>query len=327
MIRALKKILRNSIVRSIFKDIQAENLARFKQLESAVEKADSANAERHDELLCYLRPMHEHSHSTIPSADSLPEDTYLRENPEVDLMLFLYSFLPERTAIDIGANIGEVSERLLAHGYNVYAFEPFPPVFATLQNRLAHDPKFHSYQMALGKTDQTMELSVAEDYSGGKFGDTSVFNTLIPRELNCELKFTKHIEVPVRSLESLHRSGEVPTQIGLVKIDTEGFDLEVIRGMGSYRYPVVCAEFWGEKVSIGTGTTLNRLVDIAQEMRKRDYPWFIVIYHIEEVKGCCFLSNSTAISSKAWGNVFFFEDFTVFRHAADWCASVISRKA
>ena len=326
MIHAFKKFLRNSIVRSIFKSIQAENLDRFARLESALKSEREASTLRHDEIICQLRQIHSikgvvkncQNEALLPTTVPPSEDSYLRDNPEVGLMCFLYSFFPERTVIDIGANVGEVSARLLAQGYTVYAFEPFPPVFTQLQSRLAHDPDFHAFQMAVGKTDQTMELCVAEDFSGGKFGDTSVFNTLLPREGDGDLKFTQRVEVPVRSLESLHRSGEIPTQVGLVKIDTEGFDLEVIRGMGSHRYSVVCAEFWGEEVAIGKGATFNRLRDIEQEMRSREYYWYIAIYHIDGAIGCWFLPNSIAVSSKAWGNVFFFRDFSTFRHAADW---------
>lgn len=327
MIRALKQVFRKSIVRSIFKDIQAENVDLFARLESALKSECTASALRQDEILGQLRQIDDSIKAMNASPDEAlcpaAEDSYLRDNPEVGLMLFLYSFLPERTAIDIGANVGEVSERLLAQGYDVYAFEPFPPVFAQLQSRLAQNPGFHAFQMAIGKTDQTLELRVAEDFSGGKFGDTTVFNTLLPRGGDGDLRFTRSVEVPVRSLESLHRAGEVPAQVGLVKIDTEGFDLEVLRGMGSHRYPVVCAEFWGEKVSIGGGTTFNRLKDLEQEMRTQEYHWFIVVYHIEELADCWFLSNSTAVSSRAWGNVFFFRDFATFRQAADWCTAVL----
>ncbi|MGC8714323.1 MAG: hypothetical protein ACP5RH_18205, partial [Leptodesmis sp.] len=38
-------------------------------------------------------------------------------DPETRLMAYLYSYLPSRCAIDIGANIGEVSNKLLEAGY------------------------------------------------------------------------------------------------------------------------------------------------------------------------------------------------------------------
>ncbi len=39
--------------------------------------------------------------------------TYAGRNPEVGLFAYMYSFLPGRKALDVGAHIGEVSEALL----------------------------------------------------------------------------------------------------------------------------------------------------------------------------------------------------------------------
>ncbi|MFM7880784.1 MAG: FkbM family methyltransferase, partial [Microcystis panniformis] len=40
---------------------------------------------------------------------------------DIELMTYLYSYLPYRLAVDIGANRGDVSSRLLQAGYQVYA--------------------------------------------------------------------------------------------------------------------------------------------------------------------------------------------------------------
>ena len=61
---------------------------------------------------------------------------------EIGLMEFLSSHLPTRRAIDIGAHLGEVSECLLRSGYEVYAFEPNPRVYAKLVERLGDHKRF-----------------------------------------------------------------------------------------------------------------------------------------------------------------------------------------
>ncbi|MCX6376601.1 MAG: hypothetical protein NTU88_11310, partial [Armatimonadetes bacterium] len=60
---------------------------------------------------------------------SVETSDYEFTNPETGLMDLLYSYLPTRKAIDVGAHTGDVSECLLRSGYEVYAFEPFPPVY------------------------------------------------------------------------------------------------------------------------------------------------------------------------------------------------------
>jgi hypothetical protein len=79
-------------------------------------------------------------------------------NPETSLMAFLYSYLPTRKAIDVGAHAGDVSEALLKAGYEVYAFEPYPPVYAKLVKRLGNDTRFHPFPYALGCIEGEMQL-------------------------------------------------------------------------------------------------------------------------------------------------------------------------
>ena len=150
--------------------------------------------------------------------------------------------LPYRLAIDVGANRGDVSERLLQAGFEVYAFEPFPPVLERLQERLANNPNFHS---------------LAEG-----------------------LVFKQSVPVAVKTLAGLYDTGEVPSQVGLVKIDAEGFDLVVIKGMGDFRYSVVVAEFWDPGFPFAQTGAMNDLKDMVPAMRQREYAWHVIIYRI-----------------------------------------------
>ncbi len=251
-------------------------------------------------------------------------------NPEVGLMAYLYSYLPNRNALDIGASTGEVSQRLLESGYRVYAFEPFPSVFDKLCDRLGEREDFHTYKWAIGFVDRTMDLHIASDLSEvGKYGDATLYNSLAPHSMLDDLAFTSTIQVPVRSLESLHESTEIPSDISLVKIDAEGYELEVIRGMGKYKYPVVVAEFWDAKHVFGKSGALNRLEDLVREMRQRDYHWHIVIYRVEQFPnvGFCyqtsFYCNQERSVENSWGNVFFFQDYNLFTEALKWCSAAL----
>ena len=100
-------------------------------------------------------------------------DAFSAENPEVGLLQHLYSFLPDHVALDIGANMGRVSERLLATGYTVYAFEPNPPAFAALQEKFRDESRLHAFPFAIGSADGALNLHVAEDATGGGGGATA----------------------------------------------------------------------------------------------------------------------------------------------------------
>ena len=110
---------------------------------------------------------------------------------------------------------------------------------------------------------------------------------------------------------------------GLVKIDTEGFDLEVIRGMGDYRYPVVITEFWDEKFPFGQSGAYNHIQDLVPAMKKRGYLWHIVLYRVWGSHKVSFYANLPRSVENAWGNIFFFQDYTVFSQALRWCSGLI----
>lgn len=243
---------------------------------------------------------------------------------DIELMTYLYSYLPHRLAVDIGANRGDVSSRLLQAGYQVYAFEPFPAVIDKLKNRLGDHPNFRLFPFALGSENQTQELHIATDETpDNTYQDASFYSSLTKHSLSEGLVFTDTIPVTVKTLASLQDAEELPKDIGLVKIDTEGFDLEVIKGMGNYRYPVVVAEFWDKNFPFGRSGAMNQLPDLVKAMKERDYHWHLVIYRIWGSSDVSYYCNSAYSLDNSWGNVFFFQDYQVFHQALLWCASVM----
>ncbi|WP_373479607.1 FkbM family methyltransferase [Geminocystis sp.] len=247
-------------------------------------------------------------------------------DPEIGLMMYLYSFLPTRYAIDVGANIGDMSESLLKAGYEVFAFEPFLPVYEKLNTRLGNYPNFHSHQIALGSTNETTQLYLATDKTPENiYQDSTFYSSLIKHSMPEDLPFTDTTTVAVKTLASLHDSREIPADVSLVKIDAEGFDLQVIHGMGLYQYPVVITEFWDDQFPFGISDTHNRLDDLVTEMRRRKYYWYVVMYRVwgDETQTISFYCNHPQSVSNSWGNIFFFHDYNLFVQAHRWTLSVL----
>src|ERR1035441_2969644 len=92
-------------------------------------------------------------------------DDYEAVNVETGLLTFLYSYLPTRKALDVGAHLGDVSDRLLRAGYEVYAFEPAPAVFEKLKQKLEGRKGFTAFQLALGSSEGEALLHLAPDLS------------------------------------------------------------------------------------------------------------------------------------------------------------------
>jgi FkbM family methyltransferase len=229
---------------------------------------------------------------------TLPTEDFDLRNPDVGLLAYLFCFLSNGNALDIGANTGEISQRLLDAGYEVFAFEPFPPIFAQLASSLANREHFHANHFAIACMDGEMDLHIVSD------------------------EFARKAKVPVRSLQSLRQAGEIPAGIGVIKLDTEGYDLEVIRGMGDCSCQVLMANFWDRNMPFGKSGAMNRLDDLVAELRPRGYRWYIVIYRLEG-KPISYYCNQPHSVGGSWGNAIFFKDQPIFQEALQWCSAVL----
>ncbi|RDJ25200.1 FkbM family methyltransferase [Bosea caraganae] len=127
---------------------------------------------------------------------------------------------PGDQAVDVGANIGSLTLVMAASvgtGGKVVAFEPTPRCADLLRRTIAlkgAEGAVTIVQCAIGSAEATAKLHL---------GLTSSHNSLLPLADG-----EGGIEVPVRTLDSALPDGMHPK---LVKVDVEGMELEVLRGM------------------------------------------------------------------------------------------------
>ena len=251
-------------------------------------------------------------------------DDYEAVNLETGLLTFLYSYLPTRKALDVGAHVGDVSDRLLRAGYEVYAFEPSPAVYEKLKQKLEGRRDFKAFQLALGNREGEALLHLATDLSDARYyQDPTLLSSMITHSMPSEVPFTHTVPVMVETIAGLHRSGLIPEDISLAKVDTEGFDLEVIRGMGDHRYPVVAAEYFDVRHPFGQSGLLYTLESLIGEMRDRGYFWHIVMHRDWHCKHTAYYCNHERAVPGTWGNAIFFRDHGIFSHAQSWCSAVM----
>jgi FkbM family methyltransferase len=124
----------------------------------------------------------------------------------------LKSARPEDCVWDIGANVGFYTEQLAAVSRYVVAFEPIAENFRCIQAR--NLPNVECHQLALGDRQAQVSMNRAGPYS-----------SLISRANVSSDSQREMVDMtPGDSLVDLSRPD-------VVKIDVEGFELEVIRGM------------------------------------------------------------------------------------------------
>jgi FkbM family methyltransferase len=117
----------------------------------------------------------------------------------------------DRLTLDIGANVGVMAQALAFHGYRVEAFEPQPALYEIL--KMNFGGKCHN--VAVGREQGTAVMPVVSYNQSNNFG-----------ALQCGFRGPLGgLEVQVIPIDSL-----AYTDVGLMKIDVEGYEEEVLRG-------------------------------------------------------------------------------------------------
>lgn len=131
------------------------------------------------------------------------------------------TLLPElafQMIFDIGANIGQSSEayRRAFPGAIIYAFEPVQSTFAKMVARFADDRNVHCFQLAFGSEQAVATIEV---------GETSVKNKIV----STKAPNRRTEDVRVETGDNFCATQRIE-RINFLKIDTEGYDLNVCKG-------------------------------------------------------------------------------------------------
>jgi FkbM family methyltransferase len=133
---------------------------------------------------------------------------------------------------DVGANIGQTATTLVRHfpDARIHCFEPFPNTFATLEKAVAHYPKVVARNLGFGAEESRQSLyfhtnsqwnsmlKVSEEIA--RFPDSDSW--AVSREANT-------VQVEVSTIDRYCRSQQI-NQIDLLKTDTQGYELSVLKG-------------------------------------------------------------------------------------------------
>jgi FkbM family methyltransferase len=130
---------------------------------------------------------------------------------------------------DIGANTGQFASELRSFGYKgqIVSFEPLSGPYQTLIDTSTRDPDWKIHQRcAIGNLDGEIEINIASNsYSSSILPMLDVHSSAAPTS-----SYIGTESVPISRLDSVTSTYLSPANRLFIKIDTQGFEWEVIDG-------------------------------------------------------------------------------------------------
>jgi FkbM family methyltransferase len=143
----------------------------------------------------------------------------------------LFGMYGVNCVVDVGAHEGEYAKRLRAGGFEgrIVSFEPVPRAFAELERAAADDPDWHVHRVALGREEGTTAMNVVPGTLSSILPATKFGAGRYPR-----LQEPEQVDVEVKRLDRMldELLDGIDTPRPFLKLDTQGYDLDVFAGAG-----------------------------------------------------------------------------------------------
>lgn len=151
--------------------------------------------------------------------------------PDKDLMrrMKLIDHFKINKIFDVGANDGYFGFQMKKLGFkgSIVSFEPIRSIFEKLQKETVRYPDWTGENFALGSEDSEAEINVA----GNAGGSSSMLNMLPTHEnVSPEARYVGKEKIVVKKLDSVFSNYYKEGDNILLKIDTQGFERNVLEG-------------------------------------------------------------------------------------------------
>jgi FkbM family methyltransferase len=130
--------------------------------------------------------------------------------------------------IDAGANIGQYATGLRKHGYtkHLFSFEPLINAFDQLKTKSAKDNKWEVFNLGVGSSSGQLNINVSENLVSSSFLPVTEAST----EAAPKSRFSSTQTVNVVRLDEFLIDRVSGFENIFLKIDVQGFELEVLKG-------------------------------------------------------------------------------------------------
>ncbi len=174
------------------------------------------------DLVGFLRPPDRAAPAQAPPPTPVPPPNYVQRR------VALMKRHGVNMVLDVGANAGQYGKLLRSLGFRgrIISFEPLSDAFAALQRSAATDPFWECHNIGLSDVNESAAINVsANSYS-------SSFLPVSARSVRIEpgIAYVAREEARLRRLDDLIGQIARPDEVIYLKIDTQGYELNVLRG-------------------------------------------------------------------------------------------------
>ncbi|MFN8651332.1 MAG: FkbM family methyltransferase [Gemmatimonadales bacterium] len=145
--------------------------------------------------------------------------------------------------LDVGAHFGEYGRFLRGIGFAglIISVEPVEANFERLEREARGDGHWAVHHLALGATDGVSEINVTEGTDFTSFLTPTAYSTA---EFPGSSRVVRRERVPVQRLDRFIGDclGGAPSPSLYLKLDTQGYDLEVLRGAEGCLHRIVALQ-------------------------------------------------------------------------------------
>lgn len=262
-------------------------------------------------------------HQIISDTHARPAHASLDET-EVIARLFDRISLSQSHPImlDVGAHFGSSSQYFVNRGWRIFCFEPDPANRAKLENRYKDVEQVSIHPDALGEAEQEAMPFFGSTQS------TGISSLLAFHDTHACINHVKVTTIDAFTTE------QGIAHVNFLKIDAEGWDFKVLKGVPWHRLrpDVIECEFEDAK-TIHLGYRIADMADYLQNLGYHVYvsEWHPIIQYGVRHDWCRLSAYPTALrDDRCWGNLLAFRTDpgpTAINHAIDRCLKVRSPTA
>jgi FkbM family methyltransferase len=194
-------------------------------LRSPVQRPRSAGIANHRDLSVALKRFVVHASRHV----GLEVSRYPHSLPAYQCVRLMHRY-GIRFVVDVGANVGQYARQIRQFGYRgeILSFKPLSAAYEKLRRAAERDSRWHVERFAIGRSSGEAVINIAGNSA------SSSFLPMLDRHVKAwpTSGYIGTETVPVRRLDAVLERHQWHQKQIFLKVDTQGFEREVLSGLG-----------------------------------------------------------------------------------------------